>query len=352
MTLQKKLIKALVVDDSLFMRTLISNILESYDDIIVVGTARDGYDAIEKIHLLNPDVVTLDIDMPRLDGIGTLGYIMSECPTPVIIISGVMYRNSETTMKALDYGAVDFIAKPAGQISLNIRAIEKELIAKIRTVVHVDLKKLPFVLSQKSPDSSIPLPDLSHKAFPLVIIGASTGGPRAISYLIQHLPVAALVGSFLIIQHMPMGFTLPFARRLDNLSLMNVTEAEVGNILTPGSCYVAPAGHHLVLEKQKNDIGIHFDDGPKEHGVRPSMSVTLRSAALLNHPRSICVILTGMGSDGSDGCKKMKETGAVIIVQNEESSVVFGMPGAAIKTGCVDEELPLKDIPNRIADLM
>ncbi len=350
----RKTIKVLVVDDSLFMRTLIANILEKYEDIIVVGTGKDGYEAIEKINLLHPDVITLDIDMPRLDGLTTLGYIMSECPTAVIIISGVLGKSSEATMKALDYGAVDFIAKPAGPISLNIRTIEGELINKVRTAVNVDLKKLPLVMFRQEPKIEVPkeIPEPYLSGFPLVIIGASTGGPRAVSYLMQSLSGSCLTASYLIIQHMPSGFTSHFAKRIDKLSVMKITEACEGDVLAPGIAYVAPAGRHLLVEKQEEDIAIKFDDGPKELGLKPALNVTLRSVAKLKYSKILSVILTGMGNDGADGCKILKKAGGTIIVQDERSSVVFGMPKAAVKTGCVDEVLSLEEIPDRVIDLI
>lgn len=352
MSLNPKKIRVLVVDDSLFMRTLLVNIMEAYDDIEVIGTAKDGYEAIEKVHLLRPDLITLDVDMPRLDGLTTLGYIMSECPTPVIMVSAVVGRNSEATMKALDYGAVDFIAKPTGQISLNIRTVEDELITKIRTAAAVDLKKLPFVLTRKERIAPKPVARISQTDFPLVLIGASTGGPRAVAYLMQNLPTSCVTAAFLVIQHMPNGFTTHFSTRLNKISFLDIREAEDGDYLVPGVALIAPAGQHLMVQRDDMNLVTRFNDGPREHGVKPSLSVTMRSIIRMRYSRLLCVILTGMGSDGADSCRAIKKIGGTIIVQNEASSVVFGMPGAAIKTGMVDEVLPLTDIPHRIGDLI
>ncbi len=345
----QKPIKVLVVDDSLFMRTLISNLIEEHPGFLIVGVARDGYDAIEKVHLLQPDVVTLDLEMPRLDGLSALGYIMSECPTPVVVVSGLIGKSQELTMKALDFGAVDFVAKPAGPISLNMRTVKDELIAKLQMAVHVDLKKLPVLMAPHEEHQQLtPAPRSTYLDAPLVIIGASTGGPRAVAHVIEHLPKAAYNASFLVVQHMPIGFTSQFAKRLDQLSPVHFHEAEEGDILSAGNGLVAPAGRHLLLNRNETRLTVYFDDGPKEHGVKPALNVTLRSIAKLSLSKTICVVLTGMGSDGADGCRSIKEAGAHIIVQDEQTSVVFGMPGAAIKTGCVDIVAALDDIPAEI----
>lgn len=346
-------IRVLIVDDSLFMRTLLSNILNEYDDLEVVGVAVDGYDAIEKTHMLEPDVISLDLEMPRLDGISTLGYIMSECPTPVVILSALIGRGSELTIKALDFGAVDFIAKPSGAISLNIRTIEHELVAKIRAAAKVDVKKLTVIVDERVSSSQTPhLPQIL-KSCPLVIIGASTGGPRALSQLFLDLPKVCDQAAYVIIQHMPLGFTEPFAHRLDHLTRIKIHEAVEGENIAPGRGMLAPAGKHLVFAQTPAGICIKFDDGPREQGVKPSLNVTLNSAAKLNISQIIAIILTGMGADGAAGCQAVKmNKNAVVIAQDKASSVVYGMPMAAARTGVVDYILPLDEIPFKLAQLL
>jgi two-component system, chemotaxis family, protein-glutamate methylesterase/glutaminase len=339
-------IRILVVDDSAFMRKAISNILNSSEDMEVVATARDGLDAIKKVADYQPDVITLDIEMPRLEGLQTLGYIMSECPTPVVMLSAYTESGGVTTMKALEYGAVDFVCKPSGPISLDLDKVQQELTAKVRTASQVDVRRLSFVDIErlvKGPALPLAAPT-EHQA---VVIATSTGGPRALYEIIPNLP-ADLPAPVLVVQHMSQGFTKSLADRMNEACALNVKEAEDGEEIKVGCVYIAPGNYHMAVAREGGRECIRLNQEPPRHSVRPSADVTLETAARVYGPNCLGVVLTGMGHDGAAGAKAVKDAGGRVLVQDEPTSVVFGMPKSAIDLGAADEILPLNEIAGQI----
>ncbi|MFA6384275.1 MAG: chemotaxis response regulator protein-glutamate methylesterase [Candidatus Omnitrophota bacterium] len=337
-------ISVLVVDDSFLMRKIISDIIDSDPDLEVVGKAKDGQDALNKIGSLKPDVVTLDINLPVVDGIDVLGKVMKTCPTRIIMFSAYSRSGASATMRALELGAVDFIAKPSGEISLGLDKLRDEILTKIKLAAGVNLDEYSASASGAGMAEVLP----SKVAISnLVVIGASTGGPKAIMEIMQGLN-ENLDACFLIVQHMPKGFTMSFAERISWQSGMRAKEAEEGDELTGGKIYVAPAGYHLTLNRGSDGVRIHLNQDPLVNFVRPSIDVTMCSAAEVFGRDCMGIILTGMGKDGADGARKIKEAGGKIIIQDEKSSVVWGMPRAVFKEGVVDEVLPISDISQAI----
>jgi len=337
-------IDVLVVDDSALMQRIITSLLESDPLIRVVSTAADGYEAIEKVEAVRPDVVTLDIGMPRLDGLQALQQIMQRAPTPVIVLSGL--KDAGAAVRALELGAVEFVAKPSGTVSIDLYKVRDELINKVKLAT---LVKLHRVMAQAEP--SPPLPILprgpaANQAW-MVAIGASTGGPRALSELLRRLP-AELPASVLIVQHMPAGFTASFAQRLDQRSALHIEEARDGQEVTTGSAYLAPGGVHMVIARERGQPTIRLQDTLPVHSVRPSVDVLMSSVAHLNGAYSVGVLLSGMGADGAEGLAQIKAAGGLTLAQDRESSTIFGMPRVAIERGVVDRVLALSEIPGAI----
>jgi len=339
-------IDVLVVDDSPLMRRIITSMLESDPRIRVVSTAADGYEAIEKVEALRPDVVTLDIQMPRMDGLEALRQIMRRAPTPVVMLSGV--KEATAAVQALALGAVEFVAKPSGTISIDLYKVRDELISKVKLATLVNLDRVVARMEPLVPPLSLspPMGRMKGGAW-MLAIGASTGGPRALYQVIRCLP-AELPSSVLIVQHMPAGFTTSFARRLDQCSPLHVEEARDGQAVTMGAAYVAPGGVHMVVAKERDQPTIRLQDTPPVNSVRPSADVLMASVARLNGARSVGVLLTGMGADGAEGLAQIKAAGGITLAQDKESSAIFGMPKAAIERGVVDRVLPLSEIPHAI----
>lgn len=325
--------RVLVVDDSAFMRKVIADIINSDPLLEVVGTAVDGIDALGKISKLKPDVITLDVNMPRMDGLTTLKHIMERNPLPVIMLSNATQEGAEITFKALEMGAIDYIPKPSGELSLDIHKVKNELITKIKTAAtaKITVHKRKFHPIVRRPQKF---------GTKVIAIGASTGGPPAIEEILSQLPEN--VPPILIVQHMPPGFTKLFARRLNSFTKFAVKEAEEGDTIVPGQAFIAPGGYHMTVTK---DGKIHLDEGPPIHGVKPAVDPMMETVADIYKSETIGVILTGMGRDGAIGMKKIKQYGGVTIAQDEGTSTVFGMPKAAIDEGCVDKILPLFQIP-------
>jgi two-component system chemotaxis response regulator CheB len=353
-------IRVLVVDDSALMRRVICNLLEEDPEIQVVGTAVDGFDAIHKAQELSPDVVTLDLEMPRLDGLQTLGYLMSERPTPCIMLSAYTPRGAETTLKALEYGAADFVQKPSGAISLNLERVREELIEKVKIARHIDLKRLPFrdgetPLNGRRSLSALPPPKVSSAASSvlksIVAIGCSTGGPRALAELVPALP-RDLAAPVLIVQHMSGGFTKSLAERLDKDSMLRVKEAEEGELLLPGHAYLAPGDWHMELERKGFSALVRLNQRPPMQGVRPSVDLLFLSVAESFGEKAVGVLLTGMGRDGTKGMKAMKQKKAKTLAQDEASCVVYGMPRSAALAGVVDRVLPLSAMAAGIVEAL
>jgi two-component system chemotaxis response regulator CheB len=343
-------INVLVVDDSAFMRKVVSDILKSDRDINVVDTAKTGIEALEKIKKLNLDVITMDIEMPDMDGLTCLKEILSYKFIPVIMVSSHTRDGAENTIRALEYGAVDFIAKPTN-IFETAEKKQRELIEKIKVAKNstgirrnakIDLNKS---IQIKQKNDIVRSSELKY----IVAIGSSTGGPRALQDVIPKIP-GNIPAAFIIVQHMPKGFTKSLAERLDVLSELTVKEAEDGEELRSGCAYIAPGDYHLKIAKNKENVYITklTKDSPVG-GHRPSVNVMLESLALIDFKNLIGVIMTGMGGDGSEGIKKIKLASlGHIIAQDEKSCVVFGMPKTAIQTGLVDEIVPLKEIATAI----
>jgi len=352
--------KVLVVDDSAFMRKMISDFLSEDDRLEVIGTARNGKDAIEKVKELKPDCVTLDIEMPIMNGLDALQTIMKTQPVPVVMLSSLTKEGADHTLLAIQYGAVDFLLKPSGSISLDLHKIKQEMIEKVvqASRVNINMLKPPitekdfFPNVQNGKESSEQIVDymtLKQPLKKLVLIGTSTGGPRALQHVLEKIPIT-IQAPILIVQHMPPGFTKSLAERLNQLSKIEVKEAIDGEILKNGTAYIAPGGSHLKIKRSAKSLIAHVDStSPPKNNHRPSVDVMFESAENLTDYAKVAVILTGMGSDGSDGLKKLKKSGNVkIIAESKESSIIFGMPKAAINTGLVDEVAHIHDIASTI----
>ena len=289
--------RVLVVDDSAFMRKIVTRMIDSDSQLTVVGTAFDGLNALKKIPKLKPDVITLDVNMPRMDGLKTLKEIMKRNPVPVIMLSATTQEGAEITFRALKLGAVDYVQKPSGQISLDIETVRNELVDKIKTAAHANLV---------THESSSYSPLITKQAFTdkIIAIGASTGGPPAVEEILSQLPKNT--PPILIVQHMPVGFTNLFAKRLDKLCSFEVKEAEDGDVIKQGRALIAPGGYHMTVTETGR---VQLDEGPTEHGVRPAVDPMMRTTAKVYGPETIGVVLTGMGRDGSSGMRCIKENG-------------------------------------------
>lgn len=337
-------IRVLVVEDSFLMRKIITDIINSDDRLEVIAEARDGKEALEKIFSLQPDVITLDINLPVVDGLQVLTEVMKKQPTRVIMLSAYSRAGTSATISALELGAVDFVAKPSGEISLDLSKLKDEIVAKIKLAARIELNKV-----FQSPPSAFRQPIQLQDIKKAVVIGASTGGPRALLQVIQQLP-PGLPASFFIVQHMPEGFTLSFAERLSWQSGLRVKEAQEGDIVAADKAFIAPTGYHMVLERNSDKVKVRLSSDPLVNFVRPSVDVTMFSAVDVFGKDVIGVVLTGMGKDGLAGARKIKENGGSIIVQDEATSVVWGMPKMVYKAGLADRILPLSDIPKAIIE--
>lgn len=341
-------IRVLIVDDSLFMRKIISDILSSDNDIQIVGTAKNGKDALEKIELLSPDVITLDVEMPVMDGIECLTHIMNNYRIPVIMLSSITTEGADATVKALELGAIDFITKPTSIFNMGNEDKKIELIEKVKTAAKVKILKYKQITSNIEIKRLEKSKSNIHNKQTLIAIGTSTGGPKALQSIIPFID-KNINGSILVVQHMPPGFTNSLAKRLDSLSQIKVKEAEDGEIVQKGYCYIAPGGFHMKVEENYyNKIKIRLDQNEPVSGHRPSVDVMMSSVSKIKSLNKMGVILTGMGSDGAMGIKMIKESNGYTIAQDEETSVVFGMPKSAINTTTIDKVLPLDLITNEI----
>lgn len=325
-------IRLLVVDDSAFMRKIIGDLVKDINNIEVIGIARNGLDALEVIPKLNPDVITLDIEMPKLNGIDTLKEIKKKSKIPVIMLSS--HTGTDITMEALQMGAEDFIEKPT-DLNANLKELKNELEQKIKSVVSKVIKPKPFKPASIEPRKTGGI----GNSVEAVVIGASTGGPKALFYLISKIPKYIKVPIF-IVQHMPKGFTTSFAARLDNECNIPVVEARNNMPIQRGTIYVAPGDFHMTIDGHR----ITLDSGNKIHGVRPAVDYLFDSAAKVYKKKLLGIILTGMGKDGAQGMVSIKENGGYNLAQNEESCVVYGMPGSAVSKGAVHEVLNLDEI--------
>lgn len=343
-----KPVRVLVVDDSAFMRFTITKHLNEVAGIIIVGTARDGQEALELIPKLQPDVITLDVEMPHLDGLSTLKEIMTRFPRPVVMLSSLTKEGAVETVQALTLGAVDFVAKPDNKA--NVAAIMEDVAAKLirasqakvwpispRTRARIEMPSpVPTNLTKKT--------RMHQRNERVVVIGSSTGGPRALNAVVPLLP-ADLPAPVLIIQHMPVGFTRSLAERLDSNSMLTVKEAEPGDTLEVGRALVAPGGFHMVLDE--NDR-ITLNQNPPVHGVRPAVDVTMSSVFKRFGNRVVAAVLTGMGSDGTNGASLVHAAGGWVIAEAEETSVVWGMPRSVFEAGAANEVILLQNVADAI----
>ncbi len=361
MTTTEPTIKILVVDDSAFMRKALSMMLESDPAIKVIGTARDGEEGVEKVRRLKPDLVTMDIEMPRMDGLTALREIMLKNPVPVMMISSLTTEGAGATLDALEMGAVDFIPKQLSYVSLDIIKIKDEMLTKIKNIARrknaILAGLMRFSAAGKcrstgngKPAAKRPLsPGHKHHArVEIVTVGASTGGPPALQQIIPRLP-ANLPAATLVAQHMPPTFTTSLAERLNNLSRVTVKEAEDGDPVEPGTVYIAPGGKQMTVWRTARTAHIIVEDGPPDVLYRPCVNVMMNSVARYYASNILAVILTGMGSNGLEGARLVKEQGGVVIAQDEQTSVVYGMPKAVIDARLADSILPVDEVAAEIA---
>ena len=337
------MIKVLVVDDSALVRKLLTEELSRYKDIDVVGGAIDPYVARDKIVRLKPDVITLDLEMPRMDGLSFLAKLMKFYPLPVVVVSSLTPGNSQNAIKALELGAVEVICKPGS--SLSAPDISQRLVEAIRAASRAKIAKTAWI-EPVDKESSLVNKIQFKTTHKVIAVGASTGGTIAIEKLLSKMPLN--VPGILVVQHMPEYFTASFADRLNTLCKIEVREARDGDTVAPGMALVAPGGHHMLLERSGAFYNVRIKGGPMVHHQKPSVDVLFYSVAKQAGANAIGVLLTGMGADGADGLLAMKKNKAYTIAQDEATSVVYGMPGEAVKLGAVCEVLPLPDISGRI----
>jgi two-component system, chemotaxis family, protein-glutamate methylesterase/glutaminase len=324
-------IRVLVVDDSALMRKLIPQILEADEAIEVVGTAMDGNFCLKKIEELKPNVVTLDLEMPGMNGIDTLKEIMRRQPLPVIVVSSHSTEGASVTMKALGWGAFDFVAKPKDTTG-HMAETAAELIAKIKAAADCKMVRPGLRVGTATRPAKMAAGKMAQAPSKVVAIGISTGGPQALEFLLAQFP-ADFPGTILVVQHMPDGFTDMFARRLDELCALQVKEAQSGDVLQAGRVLVCPGSRHMKVKRlPMGDVAV-LNDEPRVHGHRPSVDVLFRSVAEEFGSQAIAVLMTGMGDDGAEGLGAVKQAGGMTVAQSEDSCVVFGMPKAAIERG-------------------
>lgn len=338
-------IRVLVVDDSAFARAAITRNLDGDPAITVIGYAYNGADAVDKVRALRPDVVTMDVSMPRMDGICALAKIMAACPTPVVMLSAHTGEASKATIDALELGAVDFFLKPAILNSFGNGGPSDSLGHKIKLAAAVPVSRLHATLVaaryHRGEAWAVGAADSMQK---VVVIGSSTGGPRALARMLPGIP-SEIPAALLLVQHMPSGFTGALASRLDELSAIEVKEGEEGDQLAPGRAYLAPGDRHMTVV----DGGlIGLDQGPRVRGVRPAVDVTMRSAAEVYGQSCVGVVLTGMGSDGTDGANHLKRAGGRTIAQDEASCAIYGMPKSLVESGNADKVVPLGEMASEI----
>lgn len=337
-------IRVLIVDDSAVVRRVLSTELSKHRDIEVVGSAADPYAAREKILALAPDVVTLDLEMPRMDGLTFLEKLMEHYPLPVVVVSSYAPRCSEMARRALRLGAAAIVPKPGSPFSTP--DVHTEIVAAIRRAARRSPPDRPLPLDSGPASASDPIPDPRW----VVAVGASTGGTQAIETVLRGLPTWC--PGVLIVQHMPAEFTAAFAERLNEASLLEVRQAEEGEPVLPGVALVAPGGHHVLLEGWGSGYRVRLEDGPPVHHQRPSVDVLFQSVARRAGGRAVGVLLTGMGKDGAAGLLAIRKKGGHTIVQDERSSVVFGMPKEAIQLGAAEQVVPLEEIAEAILDVL
>jgi two-component system, chemotaxis family, protein-glutamate methylesterase/glutaminase len=339
-------IRVLIVDDSAFVRRALTRMLTSDPGIEVVGSASDGNEGHEKACALRPDVITLDVRMPKMDGLEALRRIMRDCPAPVLLLSAHTRQGADVTMRGLEIGAVDFVDKSSVQGHMNLLGLAEELKAKVRALGSVPRERFAELLPRPWPETPVATPIArAARGAEVVVIGTSTGGPPALQAIIPRLP-EGFPSAVLVVQHMPVGFTRSLAERLDSRSVLTVREAEDGDPVTAGSVLVAPAGRHMKVRRQGTEMQVWLDDEPRSALHRPSIDVLMVSVARVYGASVLGVVLTGMGSDGVAGLRAIRAAGGRALAESEETCVIYGMPKAAVQAGVVDESVPL----GRMAD--
>jgi two-component system chemotaxis response regulator CheB len=342
-------IKVLIVDDSVYSRHAIRKMLDTDPDIEVAGISSDGVDAMTKTIKLRPDLITLDLEMPSMDGFSFLRWLMKERPTPVIIVSS--YFDSKTVFKALELGAVDFVVKPPRMPSKEFHKIEKDLLDKVKGIKKLRMDKLSKNLEILEGESSQQAPLVkSGRNIEVVAIGSSTGGPTALKIILTRLPSDFPAG-IVISQHMPKGFTESFAERLNNISKVHVKEAKDGDEVERGRVLICPGGFHMLFKKGRRIVTAIKEPKNTDRYI-PSVDMMMSSAAEVFGPKTMGIVLTGMGSDGIEGMLKIKTVGGYTIAESEDSAVVFGMPSEVIKAGAAEKVLPISEIPAEIIRLI
>lgn len=360
--LQKRRIKVLIVDDSATVRQTLTRVLESDAEIEVIGTAADPFAAVRRMSEVAPDVITLDVEMPRMDGITFLRKIMSQHPIPVVICSSLVEDGSTTLHQALQAGAIDILLKPTIGVAEHLQDIRIQICDAVKAAAFAKLKALPASVGHASAsgpqrkltaDAMLPPPiaraashAMAKTTESVVCIGASTGGTESLREVLEVLPAAT--PGIVIVQHMPEKFTASFAERLNSLCEMEVKEAADGDAVLRGRVLIAPGNYHMMLERSGARYYVSVKEGPLVSRHRPSVDVLFRSAARSAGSNAVGVIMTGMGDDGARGMKEMKDAGAYTIAQDEATSIVFGMPKEAIARGCVDRVVPLQSIAREI----
>ncbi len=346
MGLMENVLKVLIVDDSAYNRQTFKTILEGEPGVEVVGVATNGMDAMSKVLRLKPDLITLDFEMPEMDGMTFLRWVMSESPTKVIMVSS--HSDSDTVFKALELGALDFVVKPTGRASAELKNIEKDLIEKVHGVQDMNMEVLSKnikIIESKSERKS----PVKHSGSDILMlaIGSSTGGPTALQVILSELP-RDIPCAIVISQHMPKGFTAPLAERLDGLSSISVKEAVHGAYVSAGEAVICPGGYHMSFLNFGDDVQIILSEATEDDKYTPSVDQMMSSVSKVFPGKTVGVVLTGMGNDGSRGLKDIRMTGGITLAESEETAVVFGMPNEAIKANAVEIVLPLNMIAAEI----
>ncbi len=338
----RRRIRVLIVDDSAVVRKFFTQELSKFDDIEVIGSAVDPYAARDRILRQKPDVITLDIEMPRMDGLSFLAKLMKHLPLPVVIVSSMAPENSPTALRALQLGAVEVVSKPGTQFST---PDVMKLVRAVRAASRANVTRLPDTAQAAE---VAPAPDLSHleTTHKILAIGASTGGTTAIESVMRRLP--ANTPGTVIVQHMPAGFTRSFSERLNQICPMRIKEARNGDAVVPGLALIAPGNHHMLLERSGARFQVRLKGGPPVHHQRPAVDILFYSVAKCAGRNALGVILTGMGADGAKGMLAMRESGSVTLAQDEASCIVFGMPKEAIEKGAVERIVSLDQMPQAI----
>ncbi|MEI7796786.1 MAG: chemotaxis response regulator protein-glutamate methylesterase [Methylococcaceae bacterium] len=351
-----KKIRVLIVDDSLLIRKVLTSLLNAAADIEVVGAAEDALIAREMIKQLDPDVVTLDIEMPHMDGLTFLRNLMRLRPTPVVMISSLTERGAEATLNAMALGAVDFVAKPKVNAENTLVDYSEEIIAKVRIAANTNVQAIkiceePLKMEQALNPMQRILSARKETDFnKIIVLGASTGGTEAIKAVMRNMPADS--PPILIVQHLPAAFSQSFVNHVDSITKMTASIPVHGQVAEWGNIYLAPGDQHMEVIRNNNQYVIQLQNGEPVNRHKPSVDVLFHTAAKCTGENAVCVLLTGMGADGAVGMKAMKAAGAKTIVQDEASSVVWGMPGAAFKLGCADFVIPLEDIAAKILTLV